>query len=86
MQNAKHVVSLYGHLITIMRFFLVKTIDCVKDMIQLNCWQNLAGVTDVKTSSFGKMCNALWMIQFNWKFQETTIGQDCRPIHDQLNC
>ena len=40
-------------LITIMHIFLVKDIDCVKDLITLNRWQNLAGVIDVKTSSFG---------------------------------
>ena len=39
--------------ITIMRLFYVKDIDCVIDLIKLNRWQNLAGVTDVKTSSFG---------------------------------
>ena len=35
-------------LITFMRLFLVKAIDCVKDVIKLNRWPNLAGVTDVK--------------------------------------
>ena len=40
-------------LITIMQNFLVKAIDCVKDLITLNRWQNLAGVTDLKTSPFG---------------------------------
>ena len=36
-----------------MQMFLVKAVDCVKDLITLNRWQNLASVTDVKTSSFG---------------------------------
>ena len=36
-----------------MRIFIVKSIDCMKDLITLNRSQNLAGVTDVKTSSFG---------------------------------
>ena len=40
-------------LITIMQIFLVKAIDCVKDLITRNRWQNLASLTDVKTSSFG---------------------------------
>ena len=40
-------------LITIMHIFPVKAIDCVKDLITLNRWQNLSCVTDVKTSSFG---------------------------------
>ena len=48
-----------------MHIFLVKAIDRVKDLITLNCWQNLAGVTYVKTSSFGLMCNDLWVLQFN---------------------
>ena len=52
-------------LITIMHIFLVKAIDCVKDLITRNRWQNLAGVTDVKTSSFGKMRNDIWVLQFN---------------------
>ena len=52
-------------LITIMPHFLVKAIDYVNDVIKLNRWLNLAGVTDVKTSSFGQMCNDLWVIQFN---------------------
>ena len=42
-------------LITIMHFFLVKAIDRMKDVIKLNHWQNLAGVTDLKTRSFGQM-------------------------------
>ena len=33
--------------------------------IKLNRWQNFASVTDVRTSPFGFMCNALWMLQFN---------------------
>ena len=37
-------------LIAIMQRFLVKAIDCVKDMIKLNRWRNLAGVIDAKTS------------------------------------
>ena len=36
-----------------MRFFHDTNIDCVKDLIKLNHWQNLAGVTGVKMSSFG---------------------------------
>ena len=40
-------------LIIFMHSFLVKAIDCVKDLITLKHWQNLAGVTDFKTSSFG---------------------------------
>ena len=40
-------------LITIMHFFHLKAIDCVKDVIKLNRWQNLTGVFDVKTPSFG---------------------------------
>ena len=51
--------------IIIMHIFLVKAIDCVKDLITLNRWQNLAGVTDIKTSSFGLMCSDLWVLQFN---------------------
>ena len=39
-------------LITIMLILLVKAIDCVKDLFTLTCKQNLASVTDVKTSSF----------------------------------
>ena len=34
-------------LITIMHTFLIKDIDCVKNLITLNRWHNLAGVTDV---------------------------------------
>ena len=52
-------------LITSMHIFLVKAIDCVKDLITLILRQNLAGDTDVKTSSFGYMCNDLWVLQFN---------------------
>ena len=47
-----NVVSLYGLFNPIMYIVLVKAIDCV-DLIMLNRWQNLAGVTNVKTSSFG---------------------------------
>ena len=47
-------------LITITRLSLLKATDRVKDVITLKPWQNLAGVTDVKTSSFGQMCNHLW--------------------------
>ena len=46
-------------LITIMPFFLIKAIDCVKDVIRLTRWQNLASVTDVKMSSFGKVKYAM---------------------------
>ena len=53
MENDNHVVSLYGLLNPIMHIFSVKAIDCVKDLITLNRWQNLAGVTDVKTPSCG---------------------------------
>ena len=53
MQNGKHVVSFMIVLITTMHIFFVKAIDCVKDWIKRNRWQNLAGVTDVKRSSFG---------------------------------
>ena len=38
---------------TIMHICLVKAIDFVKDLITRNRCQNLAGVTDAKTSSFG---------------------------------
>ena len=34
-------------LITIMHIYLVKAIYCVKDLISLNRWQNLTGVTYV---------------------------------------
>ena len=40
-------------LIAFMHIFLIESIDCVKDLITRNRWQNLAGVTDIKTSSFG---------------------------------
>ena len=40
-------------LIAIMHRFLVKAMDCVKNVIKLNRWENLADVTDFKTSSFG---------------------------------
>ena len=51
--------------VTIMRLFLVKVVDCVKEVIKLNRWQILAGVTDVKMSSFGQMYNDLWVLRFN---------------------
>ena len=52
MQNGKHVVT-FMILITIMHILFVKAIDCVQDLITRNRWQTLAGVSDVKTSSFG---------------------------------
>ena len=55
MQTGKFVGSCMVFLITIIvHIFLVKAIDCVKGVIMLNRWQNLVGVTDVKTSSFVK--------------------------------
>ena len=48
-------------LITIMHIFLVKAIDIVKDLITLKRWRILAGVTDVKTSSFGYIYTCHWL-------------------------
>ena len=48
-----------------MHLFLVKATDYVKCVINRNSCQNLAGVSDVRTSSFGYMCNAVWGFQFN---------------------
>ena len=74
MQNGKHVVSLII-LTTLLRLCLVK-VDCVTDVIKLNRWQILAGVTGVKTSWFGQVCNELWVLQFN---EESFPKENNRP-------
>ena len=51
-----------------MHFFLVKAIDCATDVIKPKRWLNVACVTDVKTSLFGKKYNdlgVLWITRCN---------------------
>ena len=57
-------------LIAIMNLFLVKAIDCVKDVINLNPWQNLAGVIDDKSHHLVKYA----MIYGCFSSTEKTIG------------
>ena len=87
MQNAKHVVSLYGHILSLLcAFFMLKI---------LIAWQIWLLVTADKTKRRYWRQNVTFWLNVQWfrlasveqriGFQKKTIVWDCRPVILKLN-